>query len=132
MYTRHFGSAPKVVFEYMLINPRHLAEHCYEFEVAVTAQEMNFAKSLSCGFSTEFFHTIGIERHQGAVASRYVAIKSVPEFVEFAGCRCRGRPYFHRVIAGICSAATAFETVIGCKVSVGPQVEGIAKPAVAK
>ncbi len=122
----------RAVLENLFIHPRNLAEHCEKFEVAVTAQEMHLTGALRRSFLAEHIYARLLKGNKGPVATRDIAVETIPKFVEFARCRCKCRPYLHRMIAGVgCSAAT-LEAIVGGKVAVGPQVERITVPAVAK
>ena len=68
----------KIVLEDLLVHPWNLTEHGQQLEIAVTAQEVHFAHSLSCRLFPEGLDARLFKSHQRAIATRYVAVKSVP------------------------------------------------------
>ena len=77
----------RALFEHSLVNPGHLTEHCNQFEVAVSAQEMNLGLALCRCLFAQFLHTILVKGGEGTVAARDVAVEAIPQLVKFAGSR---------------------------------------------
>ena len=120
------------LFEHGFVDPWHLTEHGDELEVAVAAQEMDLRLTPGCCRSAEFLYAVLFQRCKCSVASRYVAVKTIPQFVELAGSGSECRPDLHGMIAGVGCAAATFEAVIRSEIAIRPQIEGIGIPAVAK
>ena len=74
----------QVVGIYVLVNPRHLAEHGDELEVEVGAEELHLCHTLLRCLSAKFVVAVLVEREQGAVATADGAVETVPQFVELA------------------------------------------------
>ena len=106
------GLLLKIVLHYVLVNPRHLAEHGDELEVEVGAQELNLCHTLLRLLLAKTAVAILLKREQRAVAAANSTVEAIPKFVELARCRSHGRPNLHRMIASVGSARSALQAVV--------------------
>ena len=98
---------------HLLVDPRYLAEHCQQFVIEMSAEELHLSNTLTCCLCSEFALTVALERQQRAVAARNSAIQTIPQLVHLTRSgRSNGLPYINSVIACIVRSASTLETVV--------------------